>query len=122
MRYRTIPIIHHCFRRSFRLGAQLCCCVLLAVISGCSESSTGDDFPAGSVRETAFPGKPFTVALRFDSANDCNLHYHWQDFRGEALTAPAPLPLNKNTTIRSFPGIGGYLGLVLTTDCPDLDD
>ncbi len=122
MRHRSVLFVLDCFHQHSRLLIQLCCCAALVAVSGCSASSTGDDLPGGSVRATASPGKPFAITLRFDSVNDCSLQYHWQDFRGEALTEPVPLPLNRNKTINSFSGVGGYLGLVLTTDCPDLDD
>lgn len=122
MRHRTIHLIRTIFIRRLRLGMQLYSCLFLILISGCSESSTGDDFPSGSVREPALPGKGFPVTLRFDSTSDCNLQYHWQDFRGNALTDPLSLPLNQTTTIDALSGIRGYLGLVLTTNCPDLDD
>jgi len=108
-------------RASSRLSGLLGV-ALLAAITGCSASSPEDDFPAGTNQPVQTPGKPFAVKLRFDTAHDCAMRYHWQDFRGEALSEPATLPLNRDVTLNSVEGASGYLGLVLTTDCPDLDD
>ncbi len=113
---RAVAALHHlCNRMPWLL-------LPLLTLQGCAASSDGDDFPAGSVQRIQTPDRPFQVTLRFDSPADCSLHYHWQDFRGTALTEPVELPLNRDTTVASVTGASGYLGLVLTTDCPDLDD
>lgn len=116
MRLTIRPLLARlCFYGILILTAQL----LLAACS--SESSGGDKFS-----QPEYPvlpsGKPFDVALEFHSKADCSLRHHWEDFRGEPLTDPATLPLNRKVTVKSAAVDTGYLGLVLTTDCPDLDE
>ncbi len=101
---------------------QLPWLLLAALVQGCSAAPNEDGFRGGSVQLIQTPGKPFKVELRFDTDADCTMRYHWQDFRGEVLTTPKSLPLNRKVSIDSASGASGYLGLVLTTDCPNLDD
>ncbi len=68
------------------------------------------------------PGSRFEVTITFKTDEICKLHYQWRDVDGAVLSTRDAVPRNSVRNILSPPGVQGYLGLRLTTDCTSLGE
>lgn len=126
----TALVLHHMvFGTCVRLIQDLLRPQLLALLV-LSLSSSGiastylaiDDHGKAFFPHVYEPGARFEVAITFKTEEVCSLEYQWQDVTGAALSAPASIPRNSVAKISSIPGIQGYLGLMLTTNCLSLGE